>query len=760
MKEYYSAKELAGLPGMPGTERGIQKKAQTEQWRFQKMPAPGGPGGKRREYHISALPDDTRAALLAQGAGLPADTVSDPDVLKEHLASRRISLSPAELADPIMQAKLACSRAYESCPAYQGREKVLAALASKYNKSIPTIRRWVDDIATRRTRPTPRITLGEERIDIPESYTFSREALAYGLATYANNIRSGMKAAYNQMQTAAAPKQWTIGDYSSFTRIVKKIPSAVWVRIRRGATGFELACVPKIVREWTAIPVQSVLCGDQKIFDYEIYDPALSRILIPNGYFWMDCASRMINGVWIEMGHYNSHTVGNALREALRYGIPDEIFTDWGKPEGSKHIIGILDALSGHSRTGNFSTMAERYGDMTADDVEHRKAQPGKPWMKPIENIMNILDTRLAAKFIGGFRKRNNDAWVNKVVQAQLKQDRKLTRTILPWRPATPAEARGLMTIEEFVHTVFAVVEEHNRAEKKLQEGGTIIPGQFFAAGMARQHRPVLDEPTLNYICLPQFIRTPHQSVVKVTVRHDDERGYYSHVLANRKDRVRISVDPYNREAPAVLTNLDGTFLDLAQPWHVQNPYDREGLQTKRSRQAELMQWVGAQARRIREAFGIVIEDAAPAAARSPLTKIVPASAVAHEAEKEHRVYQIRKENTQLNERETAREANTLRADLQARFAAQAAAQAAAPAPFMLPPEGKERYVAYLALAERADAGDELSPEEEAFLQQYPNTADYRHIKRLHEKFGDLYIPTGKEDQAAGGRVIDITQQT
>ncbi len=751
MKEYYSAKELAGMPGMPGTERAVQMRAQKDSG--QSRPRQGKGGG--REYHISSLPDDTRAAILAQEAGLPADPASDPEALQAHLASRRINLSPAELADPVMQAKLACARAYESCPAYQGREKVLVALATKYNKSVSTIRRWVDDIATRRSRPTPRITLGEERIDIPESYTFTREALAYGLATYANNIRSGMKAAYSQVQAAAGPKQWALGDYSSFTRIVKKIPSTVWAYIRRGRTGFELACAPKIIQEWTAIPVQSVLCGDQKIFDYEVYDPALSRILILNGYFWMDCASRMINGVWIELGDYNSHTVGNALREALRYGIPDEIFTDWGKPEGSKHITDILDALSGHSRTGDFMDMAERFGDVTADDVEHRKAQPGKPWMKPIENIMNILDTRLAAKFVGGFRKRSNDAWANKVIQARLKQDRKAARAIPPWRPATPDEARGLMTVEQFVFTVLEVVEEHNRAEKKLQEGGTIIPGQFFASGIARHPRHVLLDYVLDYICLPQFIRTPRQSVVKVSVRHNDERGYYSHVLANRRERVRISVDPYNREAPAVLTDLDGAFLDLAEPWHVQNPYDREGLQAKRSRQAEFMRWMGEQTCRVKKAFDIVIEDSAPVAARGNLTKIVPASAAAHEAEKEHRVYQIRKENTQLNERETAREANTLRDELKDKLAA----KAAAPAPFIIPPEGKQRYIAYLALAERADTGDELSSAEEAFLQQYPNTADYRHLKRLHEKWGDLYIPTDK-DQATDGQVIDITQQT
>lgn len=742
MKEWYSAKEIAGLPGMPGTIPGVLKRASSQNFTYQDVAGKGGPGGKRREYHLSSLPEETRTHLLSESATpLPNDIK-----LEAYLVSRRITLSPAELQDPVIQAKLACAKAYEACPAYKGREKVLAALASRYGKSPQQIRRWVSDIDRLRARSKPRIILADEKIDIPVSHTFSPEALAYGLSVYARNMRGGIKAAYNEMISLAEAKHWRVGDYSNFTRIVKKIPEAIWTHIYRGKTGFELACVPKIIREWTAVPVQSVLCGDQKIFDYEVYDPELSRVIIPNGYFWMDCSSRMITGVWLEMGHYNSYTVGNALREALRYGIPDEIFTDWGKPEGAKHIGNILSSLAGHTNTGDFMRMAERFGDMSSEDVEHHKAQPGKPWMKPIENIMNILDTMMDARFIGGYRKRNNDAWVNKQCQAMLKRDRKIT--FQASRPVTAAEAKGLMNIEEFILTVFAVVEEHNRTQKKLQEGGVIIPGEFFARGLTSQHRPVLDDTTLNYICMPRAERIPRQSVVKVKVHHDDERGYYSPALAGLKEKVCISYNPYDREEPAVLTTPDGKFIDLAQPWHVQNPYDRAGIAAKRTRQAELMKWVGEQARRVKEAFGIVIEDAVPAHGAAPLTKIIPASTAAHEAEKERKIYQIHKDNTTLHDRETAREANALRSELQKQFEA----AASAPVPFELPPEGKQRYVCWLDLSERAAAGEILSREEEAFLKNYPETADYRNEKKFHDRHGELYISTHKEiTQAIGG---------
>ncbi len=60
-KEWFSAKELKSLAGMPTTERGIRLKADSEGWQKQKKQK-----GKGFEYHISALPEETRQYLIAQ----------------------------------------------------------------------------------------------------------------------------------------------------------------------------------------------------------------------------------------------------------------------------------------------------------------------------------------------------------------------------------------------------------------------------------------------------------------------------------------------------------------------------------------------------------------------------------------------------------------------------------------------------------------------------------------------------------------------
>jgi len=64
MKTHYTARELAGLSGMPSTERAIQIKATRENWPFQKRSGRGG----GREYPLTCLPAETRAALFASNA--------------------------------------------------------------------------------------------------------------------------------------------------------------------------------------------------------------------------------------------------------------------------------------------------------------------------------------------------------------------------------------------------------------------------------------------------------------------------------------------------------------------------------------------------------------------------------------------------------------------------------------------------------------------------------------------------------------------
>lgn len=69
MKAHYTAKELAGLPGLPGTEQNVTAKAKRESWPRQKRSGRGGGW----EYAVASLPIETRQALATKNAKVGYD---------------------------------------------------------------------------------------------------------------------------------------------------------------------------------------------------------------------------------------------------------------------------------------------------------------------------------------------------------------------------------------------------------------------------------------------------------------------------------------------------------------------------------------------------------------------------------------------------------------------------------------------------------------------------------------------------------------
>ncbi|PLX96693.1 MAG: hypothetical protein C0622_14185, partial [Desulfuromonas sp.] len=94
VQEWYSASELTGLHGLPGTERGVQLRSKREAWLSRKRQ-----GSKAIEYHIDSLPKEAKAALLDQAiASLPEATCALVLKDKQEIATAADLPAPASLA--------------------------------------------------------------------------------------------------------------------------------------------------------------------------------------------------------------------------------------------------------------------------------------------------------------------------------------------------------------------------------------------------------------------------------------------------------------------------------------------------------------------------------------------------------------------------------------------------------------------------------------------------------------------------------------
>jgi len=123
MKSHYTAKELAGLPGIPKTESAVIRLAAREAWPHQKRAGRGG--GK--EYPVAALPAETREHLTRKAiANVPAVHQQAP--VPAPCASIQPAVTTSQLKQwqrDIMDARVAIMRLIEKAAPLVGVNKAI-----------------------------------------------------------------------------------------------------------------------------------------------------------------------------------------------------------------------------------------------------------------------------------------------------------------------------------------------------------------------------------------------------------------------------------------------------------------------------------------------------------------------------------------------------------------------------------------------------------------------------------------------------------
>ncbi|MBN8486386.1 MAG: DDE-type integrase/transposase/recombinase [Burkholderiales bacterium] len=93
-REWIAASDLAGLPGLAASKRGVLMQAQAGGWRSRETV---GRGGKRLEFHITALPAQARAALVFGRANVVVGgTAVGADVVQAQAVATAQALGMAE----------------------------------------------------------------------------------------------------------------------------------------------------------------------------------------------------------------------------------------------------------------------------------------------------------------------------------------------------------------------------------------------------------------------------------------------------------------------------------------------------------------------------------------------------------------------------------------------------------------------------------------------------------------------------------------
>lgn len=352
MTGWYSAQKLAGLPGMPGTERRVRARL------ADKLPeARMKERGKGFEYPLACLPPETQNALLLQRAAvLPAPTLvsSSPATttagalpaierperpagfftpcadLTDHQRLERDARAGVVAAIRRFQVEAGCSQeaAMQTLLtlAASGRADPLVVKSLQLARdgrgrkgsgaglpSIRTLKRWLaaPDL-------TPRVTQ-RDMVVPPWAKVF--------LERYQRPQKPSIDAAYREACNA-----WSAAERPSIHQVRRFLDKLGTVTRERGRMGpRELKNIqPFIRRDFSHLEPNDIWTADGHCYDAEVQHPLHGRPFRPEITAILDIATRRCVGWSIDLAES-----GTAVADAIRYaaehnGIPAIFYVDNG----------------------------------------------------------------------------------------------------------------------------------------------------------------------------------------------------------------------------------------------------------------------------------------------------------------------------------------------------------------------------------------------------------------------------------------------
>lgn len=546
------------------SERAVRKAISTGRYstaRYEEGAARGGSAGKvwTISAYDPAIPDTVRRNL-----GIEERAVKLKAKMKE---DAQMTIKPENLENGQTAQRLRVVRRAESCPEGVKMRDWLEWLSRDENVSIPTIYRWVKDskrgkiVSDRAPVPVSlEASSGPLRITV-RTRSFAPQAMEYGIALLMNNQFMDTKTAYNELAAEASSKGWEIGSMQSFYRAVASMPEIMRILTQRGRRGVEAISKPPIYRDINAYGVYEELVGDQHIFDYIVLD-ADGEPIRPEMFVWGDTRSRYLTGVWPVMGHYDKYSVGLSLREACRWGIPQLLHTDWGKPECSKYVQQLRRQLAGFSafKSGDCGWMDM---DWTDGELKQYKSKPRNAQAKPIESwFFHAFERPLMQMGLPGYARRSFEEKENEYIQSNLRKDIK---------------KQNLLTATEFFEIVFKKVQEWNQHVMSDKS----VPEEVFMKGIEAANLYRFDDQSLDFMFLPSEKRKVTKSLVGINIGGTVMKWHSPAIALMNGKTVEVRYDPYDIERAYILDINSHELIDIAQPWDRIDPHDKEAFVKK-----------------------------------------------------------------------------------------------------------------------------------------------------------------------------------
>jgi len=553
-KQHFTAKELAGLPGMPGTEQAVNYQARKNNW--DSRPRKGNGGG--REFTLASLPQATREHLLDQYiAKHPAKVCPLPIARSLGSASADLPLAivePPQLPDlgslkawqtRTMDARLVFIRFIEQAKADHGVTGAIRILVQKaQNNDLPPSIQALVSVANQRSgKDTKHRSLSERTLmrwwsDYQTSggqYSVlaPKDCEKNQLPPWAPAFLAAYRVSQNispQQALATMKNSAPAGaDLPSIHMVRRFLKTYSRLDIQRGRkTGAELRAQRSYtVRDASKFnPGDIVLC-DGHSFKAYVAHPMHGRPFHPEVCAVVDAVTRLVWG-WSAGLAESTFTVADAIRDAVtvREGkpacIPAILYTDNG--------AGNTSAANADDITGLFPRLG----------ITFKTGRPGNPQGRGrVERLQASLWIR-AAKELPTYTGRGMDALTRRKVYLTLDKDVRAAK-----KSNSRINSELLISWADFLDYCDQVVADYNRrphsALPRIRDAVTGTrrnqsPLECLADFISQGWQPVLAEPEeLQHLFRPQVQVKARRGTVTVfgNSYHNADLEHYQGDLVN-----------------------------------------------------------------------------------------------------------------------------------------------------------------------------------------------------------------------------------
>ncbi|WNL39858.1 DNA-binding protein [Halomonas sp. PAMB 3232] len=354
---WYTAKELAGLPGVPGTERNVRAFAQRHNWEGQRRL-----GSKAVEYAFAVLPTETQSALLLKSADDSKPTPQSSHSSNTCVVTDEPRPGQQQLTDAqrkVMTARVAFVREIERMSKMVSQQRAIITLVEHAREgdltpylnervvlandrksdtrtlSERTLKRWIADfrkhgergLAPKRRKPD---------MGMPEwAGDF--------LKRYQKPQKPSVEAAYQMLVEQTEPPHPSI---HQVRRWLAKLSPEARERGRMGA--HELKALQPFKRRTSAdLLPNDVWVADGHTFDAEVINPVTGQAFRPEVTLIIDWATRRIVGFALNLAESTLATL-DALRDAVsRVGMFNLFYVDNGSGFDNATVYEVVDRLGG-----------------------------------------------------------------------------------------------------------------------------------------------------------------------------------------------------------------------------------------------------------------------------------------------------------------------------------------------------------------------------------------------------------------------------